>query len=54
MAVASEILGRPKVAKTWIDRAIAINPEKMARNYAKKIDKQILIYEVVNRQLGIN
>lgn len=54
MASASEILGRPKVAKEWITRAIALNPEQMARNYAEKIEKQILVYEVVNRQLGIN
>jgi hypothetical protein len=53
MAVASEILGKPKVAKEWIGRAIQLDPNRQARAYAKEIDKQIVIYDVVNRQLGI-
>jgi hypothetical protein len=53
MALASEILGKPKVAIEWIDRAKMINPNKRTRDYADRLDRQLLIYEVVNSQLGI-
>jgi len=53
MALASEILGKPKVAIEWIERAKLINPNKRTRDYAKRLDRQLVIYEVVNSQLGI-
>jgi len=53
MALASEILGQPKVAKEWITKAKLINPTKRTLKYEELLDKQILIYQVVNSQLGI-
>lgn len=53
MAVASEIMGNPRLAKEWIEKAMALDPNRQTRSYAKEIEKQIVIYEVVNRQLGI-
>jgi len=53
MAVASEIMGTPRVAKEWIDRAMVLDPNRQTRQYAEQLEKQIVIYEVVNRQLGI-
>jgi hypothetical protein len=54
MAVASELFGKPRVAKEWIEKAISVNPSRKAIDYKKEIEKQVLIYEVVNSQLGIN
>lgn len=53
MALASEILGQPRVAIEWIDRAKMINPTKKTLKYAEVLDRQMLIYEVVNSQLGV-
>ncbi|MEM9052746.1 MAG: DUF6340 family protein [Bacteroidota bacterium] len=53
MALASEILGQPRVAKEWITKAKLTNPTKRTLKYEELIDRQILIYEVVNSQLGI-
>lgn len=53
MAVASEMLGSPRVAKNWLEKAIRVKPKKIARNYLEKIEEQILVQEVVNRQLGL-
>jgi hypothetical protein len=53
MALASEILGQPRVAIEWIDRAKMINPTKKTLKYAEVLDRQLLIYEVVNSQLGV-
>jgi hypothetical protein len=54
MALASEILGQPRVAKEWIVKAKMIDPSRKTLKYEEIIDKQILIYEVVNSQLGID
>lgn len=53
MAVASEMLGQPRVAKEWIEKAIELKSTGMARKYLETIKEQILIYDVVNRQLGL-
>ena len=53
MAVASEMLGRPRVAKEWLEKAIAVKDRKQALRYLDTIKKQILIYDVVNQQLGL-
>ncbi|HKK38136.1 MAG TPA: DUF6340 family protein [Cryomorphaceae bacterium] len=53
MALASEIMGQPRVAIEWITRAKMINPSKKTLKYADLLDRQLLIYEVVNSQLGI-
>lgn len=53
MALASEILGQPRVAIEWINRAKMINPTKKTLKYAEVLDRQLLIYEVVNSQLGV-
>lgn len=53
MALASEILGQPRVALEWIDRAKLINPTKKTLKYEEVLDRQMLVYEVVNSQLGI-
>jgi tetratricopeptide (TPR) repeat protein len=53
MALASEIIGQPRVAIEWINRAKLINPTKRTLKYAELLERQILIYEVVNSQLGI-
>lgn len=53
MALASEILGQPRLALEWINKAKLINPTKKTLKYAEKLEQQVLIYEVVNSQLGI-
>ncbi|MCA1764051.1 MAG: DUF6340 family protein [Flavobacteriales bacterium] len=53
MAVASEMLGRPKTAKTWLQKAREIDDKKQVSRYMEIIDQQILIYDVVDRQLGV-
>lgn len=53
MAVASEMLGRPTVAKDWIERAIEVKSTGRAQRYLETLQEQILVYEVVNKQLGI-
>jgi hypothetical protein len=53
MAVASEMLGRPRVAKEWLLRAQKLNDNMEVKNYMETLNKQILIYDVVDRQLGI-
>ncbi len=53
MAVASEMLGRPKLAKDWLEKAITDKPTKQAQKYMVILDKQILIYDVIDDQLGM-
>lgn len=53
MAVASEMLGSPKVAKDWLLKSMEIKSTKKATKYLETIERQIIIYEVVDRQLGI-
>ncbi len=53
MAVASEMLARPRVAKDWLLKAIELRDTKQAQDYLAKIKKQVLIYDVVDRQLGL-
>ncbi len=53
LAVASEMLGNPREALDWLNQAIAIKDTKDAAKYKKTLEKQILIYDVVNKQLGI-
>jgi hypothetical protein len=53
MALASEILGQPRVAKEWIVKAKLIDPTRKTIKYEEIIDQQILVYAVVNSQLGI-
>lgn len=53
MALASEILGQPRIALEWIERAKLIKPSKKTLKYEELLKKQMLVYEVVNRQLGI-
>lgn len=54
MAVASEMLGRPRVAKEWLDKAGAIKSTNQVERYRATIREQILIYDVVDRQLGLD
>src|SRR5690606_33124223 len=53
MAVASEMLGRPKVAKEWLLKSIEIQKTKKAEDYLETLNRQIVIYEVVDKQLGL-
>ncbi|NEN24450.1 hypothetical protein G3O08_13140 [Cryomorpha ignava] len=53
MAVASEMLGRPKVAKEWLLKSIEIQNTNKAEDYLETLNRQIVIYEVVDRQLGL-
>lgn len=53
MAVASEMLGRPKVAKEWLLKAKAVDDTKQVQKYMEQLEKQILIYDVIDRQLGL-
>jgi|SRR5690554_5600246 len=53
MAVASEMLGSPKVAKDWLLKSMAIKKTKNAEKYLETINRQIIVYDVVDRQLGI-
>lgn len=53
MAVASEMLGRPKIAKDWLIKAKAVDDTKQVKKYMEQIDRQILIYDVIDRQLGL-
>ena len=54
MALASEILGQPRLSKEWITKAKMTNPTKRTLKYEELLDRQILVYEVVNSQLGIS
>lgn len=53
MAVASEMLGHPRVAKDWLEKAMAIKNQKQAMRYMEILKKQIVIYDVVDHQLGL-
>jgi hypothetical protein len=53
MAVASEMLGRPKIAKEWLVKAKAVDDTKQVKKYMEQIDRQILIYDVIDQQLGL-
>lgn len=53
MAVASEMLGRPKTAKSWLEKAREIEDRKQINRYMEIIDRQILVYDVVDSQLGV-
>lgn len=53
MAVASEMLGHPRVSKDWLEKAIAVKNRKQAMRYMELIKKQIVIYDVVDHQLGL-
>lgn len=53
MAVASEMMGRPKVAKEWLLKSIEIKSTKNTEKYLETLNRQIVVYEVVDRQLGM-
>lgn len=53
MAVASEMLGSPKVAKDWLLKSMDIKKTKNTEKYLETINRQIVVYEVVDKQLGI-
>lgn len=53
MALASEMIGKPKIAKDWLLKAQKISPTKEVEKYMVIIDRQILIYDVVSSQLGL-
>ena len=53
MAVASEMMGRPKVAKEWLLKSIEIKSTKNTEKYLETLNRQIVVYEVVDQQLGI-
>jgi|SRR5690554_6190072 len=53
MAVASEMLGSPKLAKEWLLKSMEIKKTKNANRYLETINRQIIVYEVVDKQLGI-
>jgi hypothetical protein len=48
------MLGKPKKGKEWLERAEEINETKETERYMKRLEKQILIYDVVTRQLGLD
>ncbi len=54
MALASELIGQPSIAEEWITKAMTLNPNSRTRNYAETIEKQQLVYRVVNSQLGLD
>jgi uncharacterized protein (DUF2384 family) len=53
LAVAAEMLGDPREAREWLLKAMAVKDTKQARKYMITLEQQILIYDVVNLQLGI-
>lgn len=53
MAVASEMLGNPREAREWLEKAIAIKDTQDAYKYMRLLEKQILILDVVHVQLGL-
>lgn len=53
MAVASEMLGSPKVAKEWLLKSMDIKKTKNTEKYLETINRQIVVYDVVDKQLGI-
>ncbi len=53
LAVAAEMLGQPKMAKTWLERAKEVRETKESERYMKRLEDQILLHEVVMRQLGL-
>lgn len=53
MAVASEMLGSPRVAKDWLTKSIEFKSTKHSKKYLETLERQIVVYEVVDKQLGI-
>ena len=53
MAVASEMLGRPRAAREWLLKAKEVDHTKQVDKYMDILERQILIYDVVDRQLGL-
>ncbi len=51
MAVASEMIGNPRLAKDWAVKAKAVKHTKQVDKYLEIIDRQILIYDVLEYQL---
>ncbi len=51
MAVASEMIGNPRLAKEWAEKAKAVKPTKQVDKYLEIINRQILIYDVLEYQL---
>lgn len=54
MAVASEMLGKPRLAMEWLEKAKAIKDNRRVAKYTDVLKKQILVYEVVDEQLGLD
>jgi|GEM_PF-3460891 len=52
LAVAGEMMGNPRKAKMFLEQALEIKDTRQAKNYMAQLKKQILIYDVVNAQLG--
>lgn len=53
MAVTNEMLGMPVDAKIWLEQAEAIKSTSQTKQYMEKLEEQIIIYELVRRQLGL-
>lgn len=53
LAVAAEMLGQPEMAKTWLERAEELKETKETERYMEQIEDQILLHQVVMRQLGL-
>ncbi len=53
MAVAKEMMGEPKLAKEWLQKAEELKTTKHTTAYMERLATQILLYEVVSAQLGI-
>lgn len=54
MAVASEMLGQPRRGKEWLEKAEEIKETKDSRKYMEQLERQIVLYDVVNMQLGLD
>ncbi len=53
LAVAAEMLGNPREAREWLLKAKLVDDTNQLKKYMATLERQILIYDVVNTQLGI-
>lgn len=54
MAVASEMLGHPRLGKEWLQKAEEIKETKDSQKYMEQLERQIVLFDVVNLQLGLD
>ncbi len=54
MAVTNEMLGMPRDAMGWLEMAEEVRVTKDSKKYKERLEKQMLIYDLVNLQLGID